>query len=154
MKAYRGLGVKIQNTKASVWPSPHRVTDQWTVAFDCSNLATEKKKTRSLSVSGLGPSVEIRNIKELSPLSRGQATVHWTVASNYSNLSTYKEITGSSRRNFPLFGPSVEIRTRGLLNPIQARYQTSPHPDLLAALGDSLILAHLAEKCKHYFSFF
>lgn len=30
-------------------------------------------------------------------------------------------------------GPSVEIRTQGLLNPIQARYQTSPHPDLLAA---------------------
>ena len=28
------------------------------------------------------------------------------------------------------FGPSVEIRTRGLLNPIQARYQTSPHPDM------------------------
>ena len=26
--------------------------------------------------------------------------------------------------------PSVEIRTQGLLNPIQARYQTSPHPDL------------------------
>ena len=29
-----------------------------------------------------------------------------------------------------LYGPSVEIRTRGLLNPIQARYQTSPHPDM------------------------
>ena len=29
-----------------------------------------------------------------------------------------------------LFGPSVEIRTQGLLNPIQARYQTSPHPDI------------------------
>ena len=29
------------------------------------------------------------------------------------------------------FGPSVEIRTRGLLNPIQARYQTSPHPDVV-----------------------
>ena len=28
-----------------------------------------------------------------------------------------------------LSGPSVEIRTQGLLNPIQARYQTSPHPD-------------------------
>ena len=26
-------------------------------------------------------------------------------------------------------GPSAEIRTQGLLNPIQARYQTSPHPD-------------------------
>ena len=35
-------------------------------------------------------------------------------------------------RNF--FGPSVEIRTRGLLNPIQARYQTSPHPDILLCL--------------------
>ena len=32
------------------------------------------------------------------------------------------------------FGPSVEIRTRGLLNPIQARYQTSPHPDIHFAL--------------------
>ena len=29
-----------------------------------------------------------------------------------------------------LYGPSVEIRTQGLLNPIQARYQTSPHPDI------------------------
>ncbi len=38
------------------------------------------------------------------------------------------------------FGPSVEIRTRGLLNPIQARYQTSPHPDILfAALLTALI---------------
>ena len=33
-------------------------------------------------------------------------------------------------RNHGIFGPSVEIRTRGLLNPIQARYQTSSHPDL------------------------
>ena len=40
-----------------------------------------------------------------------------------------KEIMGSSQRNFPLFGPSDWIRTSGLLNPIQARYQTSPHPD-------------------------
>ena len=28
--------------------------------------------------------------------------------------------------------PSAEIRTRGLLNPIQARYQTSPHPDTMS----------------------
>ena len=27
-----------------------------------------------------------------------------------------------------MFGPSDWIRTSGLLNPIQARYQTSPHP--------------------------
>ena len=31
-------------------------------------------------------------------------------------------------------GPSVEIRTQGLLNPIQARYQTSPHPDMQFAV--------------------
>ena len=31
-------------------------------------------------------------------------------------------------------GPSVEIRTQGLLNPIQARYQTSPHPDMYFAV--------------------
>ena len=29
---------------------------------------------------------------------------------------------------FPFFGRSVGIRTRGLLDPNQARYQTSPHP--------------------------
>ena len=34
-----------------------------------------------------------------------------------------------------LFGPSAEIRTRGLLNPIQARYQTSPHPDTARILS-------------------
>ena len=50
-------------------------------------------------------------------------------------ISPQKEITGSFKRNFPLFGPSVEIRTRGLLNPIQARYQTSPHPDALHFLN-------------------
>ena len=33
-------------------------------------------------------------------------------------------------------GPSAEIRTRGLLNPIQARYQTSPHP----VVGSGLVV--------------
>ena len=31
---------------------------------------------------------------------------------------------------FPSFGPSGESRTHGLLNPIQARYQTALHPDV------------------------
>ena len=38
---------------------------------------------------------------------------------------------GKFQKELPTIGPSVEIRTRGLLNPIQARYQTSPHPDSL-----------------------
>ena len=43
--------------------------------------------------------------------------------------------------NFGTFGPSVEIRTQGLLNPIQARYQTSPHPDfvLFVAVSQRLV---------------
>ena len=36
------------------------------------------------------------------------------------------------KRSVP-FGPSDWIRTSGLLNPIQARYQTSPHPDFCSA---------------------
>ncbi len=32
------------------------------------------------------------------------------------------------------YGRSVGIRTRGLLDPNQARYQTSPHPDNLAII--------------------
>ena len=31
------------------------------------------------------------------------------------------------------FGPSGESRTHGLLNPIQARYQTAPHPEIISA---------------------
>ncbi len=50
-----------------------------------------------------------------------------------------------------VYGPSVEIRTRGLLNPIQARYQTSPHPELPAILNCLAILAYPAENCKCYF---
>ena len=56
---------------------------------------------------------------------------------------------------FLLFGPSVEIRTRGLLNPIQARYQTSPHPDILLRCPQRLsILAYLVRKCQYFFQNF
>ena len=43
---------------------------------------------------------------------------------------------------FGTFGPSVEIRTQGLLNPIQARYQTSPHPDFLLSVAVSQRLVY------------
>ena len=53
------------------------------------------------------------------------------------------------------FGPSVEIRTQGLLNPIQARYQTSPHPDTIdgtTIVPDSLdIIPWRKEKSKLFF---
>ncbi len=46
-------------------------------------------------------------------------------------------------------GPSVEIRTQGLLNPIQARYQTSPHPDVSLS-----IIARVKEKSKRKIEIF
>ncbi len=38
---------------------------------------------------------------------------------------------------YPLrfLGPSGESRTHGLLNPIQARYQTALHPDIAAVFS-------------------
>ena len=55
----------------------------------------------------------------------------WFSASEsiHSNFFTKKE-KPEQQNAVLVFGPSVEIRTRGLLNPIQARYQTSPHPDI------------------------
>ena len=46
-------------------------------------------------------------------------------------ISAYKKVPVSTtfKAETGIFGPSAEIRTRGLLNPIQARYQTSPHPE-------------------------
>ena len=95
--------------------------------------------------------------KELPPSSWRQATVHRTVALNHSNLNK-QEKDQNNKSCSGLFGPSVELRTRGLLNPIQARYQTSPHPDILffvcRSLGDFDILPHTFEKCKCFFQNF
>ena len=45
------------------------------------------------------------------------------------------------------FGPSAEIRTQGLLNPIQARYQTSPQwfTFLLVLCGDTPLYVVILE---------
>ena len=74
------------------------------------------------------------------------ATSFWTSGSNMppayriwmGSNPHKKEIMGSPQRNFPLFGPSDWIRTSGLLNPIQARYQTSPNPEICLASPDCL----------------
>ena len=60
------------------------------------------------------------------------------VSAGHSNfiirISALKKKIQNSKCCSGFFGPSVEIRTRGLLNPIQARYQTSPHPDMQFAV--------------------
>ena len=95
----------------------------------------EKKKQKVQILKGFGTSVEIRNTMEPMRSSPHRASVHRTLALNFPNLSAGKEKSRKSKCSFCFFGPSVEIRTRGLLNPIQARYQTSPHPDILLRLS-------------------
>ena len=90
--------------------------------------------------------------KELLPSSRQQAICHWHIAFDCSNHDPQTEETGNYVSSFPFLGPSVEIRTRGLLNPIQARYQTSPHPD--ASVDCQAILAQRATKSKYFFDIF
>ncbi len=54
---------------------------------------------------------------------------------------------------FLSFGPSDWIRTSGLLNPIQARYQTSPHPDISYLVASLSMIAHFPQTCKPFFHF-
>ena len=72
-----------------------------------------------------------------------------------SSHDTAKEKDRKRKSISCLFGPSVEIRTRGLLNPIQARYQTSPHPDFACHFLTASVSYHtLSENASIIFSFF
>ncbi len=53
-------------------------------------------------------------------------------------------------KNGGLAGRSVGIRTRGLLDPNQARYQTSPHPDNFAIINKKMLFVKCftADFCK------
>ena len=74
---------------------------------------------------------------------------------NLSSSLDTKEKSRNSKYCFCFFGPSVEIRTRGLLNPIQARYQTSPHPDQCLRLTTASIYYHtLSENASTFFKIF
>ena len=61
---------------------------------------------------------------------RRQADVRWTSAFSFSNpLLCFDQKERPPLQVVFLFGRSSGIRTRGLLDPNQARYQTSPCPD-------------------------
>ena len=52
------------------------------------------------------------------------------------------------------FGPSGESRTHGLLNPIQARYQTALHPDIAARSGGKNYYTSSLHFCQRLFFIF
>ena len=76
-----------------------------------------------------------------------QRTKNPTISHNFSH-----EKTGVFTSKTPVFGPSDWIRTSGLLNPIQARYQTSLHPDASCAIysitTSCILQAFFREKTK------
>ena len=52
-----------------------------------------------------------------------------TIEGTIKKVAKAKKMTRNLSISSQILGPSDWIRTSGLLNPIQARYQTSPHPD-------------------------
>ena len=50
------------------------------------------------------------------------------------------------------FGPSGESRTHGLLNPIQARYQTALHPDIAAFSDGKNYYSGFKINCQYFFA--
>ena len=72
-----------------------------------------------------GPSVPKTAKRHPLHTTRYQVSVHLHFSK--SQKSYEKVLKPFDFRTFS--GPSDWIRTSGLLNPIQARYQTSPHPD-------------------------
>ena len=62
----------------------------------------------------------------------------------------YKKMTGSLPKPV-IFGPSGESRTHGLLNPIQARYQTALHPDVAADPGGNHYYTAFVLICQSLF---
>ena len=67
--------------------------------------------------------------KKPEPIPKVQVFNPGMITIDDSNPGKSKK-TADSLQNQRFRGPSVEIRTQGLLNPIQARYQTSPHPEI------------------------
>ena len=53
-----------------------------------------------------------------------------SLCSGRSFESRYNEKSGDHKCGHRIFGRSIGIRTRGLLDPNQARYQTSPYPEI------------------------
>ena len=118
----------------SIFDGKNRDIKSGCTAFHLSNLDVKKNAERAMLFlhfwsecrDSFAFSQELRKLR-IATVQPVAATLI-RVAFYLSNLDIIKKAQ-KEQYSFCAFGPSVEIRTRGLLNPIQARYQTSPHPD-------------------------
>ena len=97
-----------------------------------------------------GPSVPKTAKRHPLHTTRYQVSVHLHFSK--SQKSYEKVLKPFDFRTFS--GPSDWIRTSGLLNPIQARYQTSPHPEVAALIGRLDYITTSCEKMQVFFSIF
>ena len=91
-----------------------------------------------------GPSVPKTTKRHPLPTTRYQVSVHLHFLK--SQKSYEKVLKPFDFRTFS--GPSDWIRTSGLLNPIQARYQTSPHPEIYVSHVTQLLYYTTPERKK------
>ena len=112
----------------------------------CSQTRKEKSAKNKLTE----PAVLVR-VTGFEPAGSAMLA-HWLPSGSDSKKSAFadlQEAAGSlvqtkEKDLFPFrntgLGPSDWIRTSGLLNPIQARYQTSPHPDIGELINSALLI--------------
>ena len=73
-------------------------------------------------------SSEATQLRHVASLRLSQISVHYTSSSSHRQIPSKTNPRNPSRTAGECLGE--KIRTSGLLNPIQARYQTAPHPDI------------------------
>ena len=66
-------------------------------------------------------------------------------------MKNHAEYAKFSVSTWFFFGPSGESRTHGLLNPIQARYQTALHPDIAVFSDGKNYYSGFKINCQYFF---
>ena len=117
-------------------------------------------KTADRFLTSICLAYRIFTFREFKPIHKGKTAIlhlcFGTEKNRRLGSKKARSIRAFRRRRLlsPHYGPSVEIRTQGLLNPIQARYQTSPHPEMSrlsgVPLSDFDIIPHHIPKCKSF----
>ena len=118
----------------SLWRG--RSMKEWFLPFCTTAGCIGRKINNNRKLPGIQGSAGRDTSKNKAQKSEFDFCAFWIDWKRWKNAVKFIRISRHS-------GPSVEIRTRGLLNPIQARYQTSPHPD---AVSISLVIIPWGEE--------